>query len=418
MSSISGYRSIWTKIHFEHPKLAILVKMAWLIIFLPVLLLGLPVWIVLWVKGIKLTSINSPINIGHLIQYPLVFLKTDLDHDKVIHLINRNKPYNKFFAGKLGEKLRIVDSPIVMIIVEALIPILRRVGLYEDIAHMLKYRPIHEYAKLQGDLGITFSTSEINRGSRLLQELGVEGWFVCIYARDAEFARRNFGNIESVEQSRPGFWDIHSAEPAIKHIIDLGGYVIRMGDWSCVPYSFDHDRYIDYPRTKVYDQNHNFMDFYLSWKARFVIANVGGYSLIPFVYKTPTLYVNNHPFHTMQCAKAMIMVKRLLRQDGSIVEMRECITKYRFPEPGAFQYQSELDHEGLKLMDNTPTEILEAVKEFLDWEASGFNDELSDVQARASDIYMMSEYSNMYSVAGVRPRFSNFFLNNHKDWTA
>jgi putative glycosyltransferase (TIGR04372 family) len=387
------------------------------VLCIPVYIISIPALFYFKLKGLTLTTFDSPPNMGHFIQFPLLFYERVKDRDQFVFVINPKEPHNRFLLSKYSEKFRVYQSRFLSITINKLTPVLIWLGIFRDIREVAGAEPIKNFEYIQADNYVEFTDAEKEKGDALLKEMGIHGWYVCLYARDINYHTTRLGNEVAPLIPETYSWDIQTAKSAIEFITSRGGYVVRMGDWSCEPFSFHGDQYIDYPRTNVYERNHDFMDFYLSYKARFVVSSTGGYASIPLIFKTPILYVNLYAYIVLQHVKSMSICKILEDTKQGVIPLSHCIELG--VDRGWGVPRSDLDGKGYLLRDNTAEEILNAVKEFMDWQNGGFEDSMTQLQENASSIFLQSDLIKSASEAvGVRPRFSNHFLNNHLGWVA
>ena len=194
----------------------------------------------------------------------------------------------------------------------------------------------------------------VERGETLLGNLGLSpsDWYVCLHARESSSMGDTTGEYRNQE--------INNCIPAIEHIRSLGGYVIRMGDPSMKPLS-SMSGTVDYAHSKY---RSSFADLYLCSRARFFIGCTSGLRNIVALFEKPMLDLNVYPLSPLDVSpKSLTIFKRVYSENEeryiSLREMLEDPTLYfRFRD-------AEYRDAGLRIVENTPLEILRAVQEML-----------------------------------------------------
>jgi putative glycosyltransferase (TIGR04372 family) len=161
--------------------------------------------------------------------------------------------------------------------------------------------------------------------------------------------------------------NINSFIPAIKHLIERGYFVIRMGDKSMHPIP-PIDGFFDYPQSE-YKSPMN--DIVLASRTDFHLGTSSGMSIIPIIRDAPTLMTNWSPVNAMQfSARTRFLLKKLAYFDGSPVPLAEYFSKYY-----AMTRLEEFYSHGVSPVDNDPSEILAATSNYLDALEGGKFDE-------------------------------------------
>jgi putative glycosyltransferase (TIGR04372 family) len=195
---------------------------------------------------------------------------------------------------------------------------------------------------------LTLNDSDEKRGWEYLERFGMRkgDWFVGLHVRDA--ADKN--NRDS---------DISAYNMAIKTITNRGGWVIRMGNPSMPPIPA-MSRVIDYAHDK---SRSDVIDVFLWARSRFFIGTQSGPYMVPYTFGVPCLLTNSFPmglplpYQTIHIYKLYFLEKetRLL----TFSEARES-------SAGLAESRKYLSSIGIKLIDNTPEEINDAVIEMLE----------------------------------------------------
>jgi putative glycosyltransferase (TIGR04372 family) len=181
--------------------------------------------------------------------------------------------------------------------------------------------------------------------------LGPNDRFVTLHMREqSHFA------LHSYHGSR----NINSANyvPAALHLLEQGIWVFRLGDAGSTPLPIDHPRFIDLPFLDGYQ---DFMDVVLLAKAWFAICCSSGPEGPARAFGTPVLLVNaileQQSFFSSQ---DVIQFKRYAdAENGSPIAFPDLLERgiCGFSEAGQFE------ERGVRLIENSPGEILAAVTE-------------------------------------------------------
>ncbi len=198
-------------------------------------------------------------------------------------------------------------------------------------------------------------------GRENLVRFGVprDAWWVAIHAREAGYVR-DPSHRDSDQTNRNA--DIRTYIPAVEHIIEQGGWVIRMGD-PAMSHFPKMERVIDYVHTDMFC---DWMDLFLTARCRFMLGTSSGPNLLPWVFGRPVAMVNyTSPgvYADPDSSSAIYIFKphwsdreqRLL----SFVEILQ--------SPLAFMWSDRtIATHGVRLLDNSPDEILDLTKEMFE----------------------------------------------------
>jgi len=202
-----------------------------------------------------------------------------------------------------------------------------------------------------------------------LRKLGLSNadWFVCLHVRESSFLGDTFREWRNQ--------DVDRYLKAVRYIVKLGGYVVRMGEASMKKMP-KMENVIDYAHSKY---RSDFADICLSGKARFAIVNNSGYRCLPQLFGVPLLNVNVYPVTPMDCyQKSLIIFKKVYSTtSGKNLKLKEVL---KTPMVGYYNTDEEYKNAGLKICQNSEDEILDAVKEMVQIGSDDTWEELSDEQ--------------------------------------
>lgn len=182
--------------------------------------------------------------------------------------------------------------------------------------------------------------------------------FVVLHVRDSGF----YGDKNRVTRNA----DVTTYLPAIEYLVKRGYTVVRIGDASAAP--IDHmiercGRYlVDYARAGV---NSDLLDVYLLSECAFFIGCASGPWSLAIVLETPCCNVNFYTAGTGlgSLSRDLTTFKKIRRkEDGALVPFEACLHPPFSQNPQLYV----LDRHGCYLEDNSPEEILDTIREFVE----------------------------------------------------
>lgn len=183
------------------------------------------------------------------------------------------------------------------------------------------------------------------------KQLGLpeDAWFVTIHLRE---------EIGKINRSTNNV-DPKSYIKAIRFILDIGGYVIRLGNPSMTPMSslLSHDaKFIDYAH---YPNRSPKMDIFLLSRCRFLIGTASGPIAVPHDFGVPVLYTNATNVGLLPRWRGFCLPQTFQEvQSGRELTLRETLQS-----PVGWKQAPEF--EGLRRRHNTPEEILSGTQTLL-----------------------------------------------------
>lgn len=246
-------------------------------------------------------------------------------------------------------------------------------------------------AHAMGNMGMKTNASYVcflGRDSRYLgQELPVINW-----------SYHNYRNMK-----------IHDFLPGMKYLAKQGIYCIRMGFLVDEVLQGDDSYIIDYAshfRTEI-------MDVYLSANCSLFVSCGTGLDSVPAIFRKPICYVNLAPAASWGCLSmrsVCIHKKFLLVRENRLLSYRE-----QFQTGVAFYGMSQqYEQAGITVINNTPEEILSAVKEAWLRSCGLWVDTDEDLALQSRVIFIFEQYNeNSYPInctIGLEYLKSNMYL--------
>jgi len=196
----------------------------------------------------------------------------------------------------------------------------------------------------------------VERGHAWLRTLGVpaDAWFVAVHIRDG--GDRSLV-ADGLNRGRNG--DVETALPAIRRIVDAGGWVIRIGNRSTESLT-GMPNVIDLTEQPRQD----WQDIFLLTQCRFMMGSYSGPSSVSRSFAVPTVCFNIFPHKQIVGLRTRdIVVHKLLRRrdDGRLLSFDEMAS----PEVLRLFHPKEIHDNGLELVNNTSEDITAAVEQML-----------------------------------------------------
>ena len=207
---------------------------------------------------------------------------------------------------------------------------------------------------------INFTENEEDNGKKFLNEMGVSdnSWFICFHARDNAYLSCKVDGAADWSYHNYRDCNIETYLKAAEYIANRGGHAVRVGFHTGKKLSkLNNPRIIDYATYHRTD----FGDIYLPAKCKFFLGNTAGIVMIPTIFNVPVAGTNWTPLEATPFRAGDIFIPK---KHWSVEEKRY-LTFHEIldSEIGYFGYSEQYEKAGLKLIDNTPDEIYDIVKE-------------------------------------------------------
>ena len=278
-----------------------------------------------------------------------------------------------------------------------------------DIHNLLDKYPSH----------LNFIFDEEIKGQEELLKIGLpkDAKFVCLLVRDSEYLASYQPEIDwSAHDYRDS--NIENYILAIKELINRGYFVIRMGVKVKHPLSFTNPKFIDYAYNGM---RSDFSDIYLGAKCEFCISTGAGWDAVPaWLFRRPVLFTNIGPLGYLPTFSSKF---NLILKGHFSIEKNRFLTFSEIFDSGlgyTLDY-SDYKMKNVKLIENTPVEILEAVVETEERLSGTWKDSNEDkkLQNQFWEIFKRNLISTTSKAAlhgEIKSHFSTTFLRKHKTW--
>jgi len=198
-------------------------------------------------------------------------------------------------------------------------------------------------------------------GWKNLSRFGVprDAWWVVIHAREAGY-HKDPAHKDFDQTFRNG--DIRTYKAAVEHIVERGGWVIRVGDpgMSHLP---KMERVIDYVHTDMFC---DWMDLFLSARCRFMLGTSSGVNWLPWLFGHPVAMVNyiciGFDPDADSSQSLYILKHHWSEREQRLLSFTEVM---RSPLKKAQSDRLFAAHH-VRVVDNTPEEVLDLAKEMFE----------------------------------------------------
>lgn len=232
------------------------------------------------------------------------------------------------------------------------------------------------------------------------------GWtkkekFVCLNIRDAAFFDEEKGARHAYRNS-----DIDTYESAIKYLLSMGYWVIRMGKKVEKPLNISHSKLIDYG---TLSDRSDLLDIWFCKNCDFFISTGTGIDSVAAMFKKPILIVNLLPIAVMYSWINCITVpKKLFWSDGKELTLIEHLDN-------SFLKMHEYKEKRINIVDLDPDEIKSAVQEMIA-RLNGTlltNKQIQDQNKFWSILEHHRLYNRYHGVRDPNASIGNFFLHSN-----
>jgi len=206
-----------------------------------------------------------------------------------------------------------------------------------------------------------FPQVDIDKGLSKVKDIGVDlnKKIVCIFARDSSFLQNHSNSVDySYHDYRNA--DIDTYIPSIDYLIKCGFFVVRIGSVASKPVKYSNNNFLDYSMSNFQS---DFLDIFLVYISDFVIGTTSGITDVATIFNTPFLGVNYAPFMEFPLGRDDIFIqKKMTDSSGNVIPFRSIIDNDSYY---LYDGNEMFNKYGIKYIDNSPTEILDATIEMV-----------------------------------------------------
>jgi len=300
--------------------------------------------------------------IGHLAAFPELYLRRRSKSNAPLrekHVFVCGHPANRQMLTMIQRQMTVIENEFFVTLYHQLHSLKPQSRLWVDLPKIQdSYEDSYEdFTNISPQM--SFTPKEEEQGAQLLNQMGLKTGtpFVCLHVRDGRYLEKM---QPSIDWSYHNYRDCHIENyyAAIEYLTSLGIYVLRMGQVFNQDLGIHDPLLIDYAKKFRSD----FGDVYLSAKCSFFIASEGGLNSVAWTFNVPVVYTNGIPPVTaVGWRKEDIFIHKKL---WSINEQR--FLSYReIIDRGIDRWVCSQNYQeaGIDVIENSPEEILGAVKE-------------------------------------------------------
>lgn len=283
---------------------------------------------------------------------------------------NTRRVCNRYLIELLGRKIHIVQEEDVAFWTY----ILKTYSEDMDFSEYDKYSSRNNYPAYNGILDgydNWFNDSEIEKGDKALEQMGIKEPFVCFTARTNTYNKKTVGHDFDYDYRNMEFDDY---KMAIKYLQKQHITAVKMGRLEDPMKKVDNC--IDYAGLYADD----FKDLYLSSKCKFMIASATGTIFMGGLFGKPVIMVNTVPVSfglsgTLYTDKDLYIPKKYydINRD-KYLSLREMLKA----DMQCSIYGRRYEDKGIKFINNTPEEIAAVTQEMIERLDGTWQDDIDD----------------------------------------
>ena len=265
---------------------------------------------------------------------------------------------------------------------------------------------------------LSFTSGEILEGEKFLDSVRTHPGqkFVCLAVRDSSYKREQFEDRDVAKDDYRNN-DIDNYQKVAEQLAKDGYLVFRMGAKVERPFVTGSPLVIDYASNGMRSE---FLDVYLGANCELFISSVLGIDSIPEIFRRPRLLTNYIPvgnFGKYGPRDLVVPKQYWLKSESRFLRFSEIVASTN--GLGSCTSSYEYETAGIELVENTPTEILQAARELLDRHQGSFEKLETDQKLIAkfwSNYYRLNPAPIKSAVSGQEPNIGIEFLRNNLHW--
>ncbi len=176
--------------------------------------------------------------------------------------------------------------------------------------------------------------------------------FVLIHARDSSFKPNDHEFYRNT--------DINSFFKLVDYLSENDFQIVRAGNIGMKKSNFD-DKIIDLTQVKIEKKDRQLLDVYLVSHCDYMVGTCSGFSALSRMFGTKILSTNMSPLSHALSINSGISIPKLYKytKNNKVLTFKEII----LPNFAQYRHDKNFQSSSLKLIDNSPDEILAAFKD-------------------------------------------------------
>ena len=361
--------------------------------------------------------------IGHLVsemEHYFLFKKKNKEKSTLdlfpSNLFYNNNSSNLFLLKHYGNRVITVNHQFIRLLQETQ-------KLVKKIFKEYKFLNFDNYFSTRDEYGlfnnrfkpsIKFTNTHNINGRSVLSKIGIKKneKYVCVIVRDSEYLKSRFSsrkwNYHNYRDS-----NINNYKLGIKHLINQGYWVIRMGRKQKCKLNMGKINFFDYSFSNI---KSDFLDVWLLANCEFCISTGTGLDHVPRIFNKPTLYINHLPlldWHSY--LKSLTHPKHLYD-----LKKKKYLNLVDYVQNSYFRSE-EYEQKNLRVIEMSKKEILYCIKEFLElkknnWKISKKYQKLQNKfnQQFLDEVKTSHQNIKFHNKINKNALISKLFLNNKK----
>ncbi len=265
---------------------------------------------------------------------------------------------------------------------------------------------------------LSFTSDEILEGEKFLDSVRTQPnqKFICLAVRDSSYKRAQFEDRDIAKDEYRNN-DIRKYQEVAEQLAKDGYLVFRMGAKVERPFVTNSPQVIDYASNGMRSE---FLDIYLGANCELFVSSVLGIDSIPEIFRRPRVLTNYIPIGNFgkYGPRDLIIPKQYwLNSESRFLRFSEIVASTNGLGSCTSSYEYEM--AGIKLVENTPTEILHATRELLNRHHGIFVQSEQDSQLISkfwSNYYRLEPAPIRSAVSGQEPNIGIQFLRDNMHW--
>jgi putative glycosyltransferase (TIGR04372 family) len=312
--------------------------------------------------------------VGHLI----------LDTDQYLNTSKKNSDLDFFFLEKPisnSELIKLYSRHLIIIPEIFLLPfiILNKIKLLGNAKHIFTMSDIEGWTcrNRKNENFQYFNKKDNEKGESFLKNLGLnkDSKFVCLLCRDNKYNENFFQKTYDLDYMKRGDrstfrnCNIENFRSACEYLLNRGYYIFRVGEKVLKPFVINNKNFFDYSTNGMRNE---FLDIYLGGKCDFFLSSGSGIDSITEVFHRPRLYVSKTrlAYIPIYYHKQLTITKHFVRMENNSKITLSEIFDLNLP---IATKNSEFEEKNIKLIENSPDEIKNAVIEMIELIRNNFN---------------------------------------------
>ena len=265
---------------------------------------------------------------------------------------------------------------------------------------------------LNTDINIKFTQEEIEKGKKMIRELGIKekNKWICVHNRDDAYLKFKNPTYDYSYHSFRDF-EISTMNKAIMKFIENGLTVVRVGSKQKQKINLKHEKLIDYP---FYSKRNDFLDIFLLSHCEFCVGSDSGIITIPFIFRKPVYRINyglGHLDALTYCYPWPLITKKIFDlEKNKYLNLKEIFNR----GIDKFDRTEQFDNYNLKLIPNSEDEIRNLSLEINSRYNKTWQDNPEDVELQKKFWITYKKMYNKRFMGNIEPKIGTSFLRNNQ----